>query len=311
MDPQRHTWRIQGIPLYFSKEHLVDILRDHPDLQLGNRKDGDSIGNGAEICTLSQDHGGRHQVATVRFCQHPKALAPGSGKQLTLMRSNFCAHGAGPSQPAGITIDDHFHGITTLFSPGATKHRANILVVPGLGSHPFGSFVSKDDGHMWLCDELIRDAPGARIMIYGYGSALQASQSVARLGDLARSLQICMCYLLQCEPSKPIILIAHSLGGLLVKEALIQTFQSPSESKLLELVNGCLFFGVPNDGMDITSLVPMVQDGPNRLLLQSLEDINPETLRIQKKSFSVVLDQTKLELFCFYETELSPTAAKV
>lgn len=260
---------------------------------------------------MSQDHGGRHQVATVRFCHHPKKLTVGNGKRLRITTSDFRAGRDRPSLPAGITIDDHFHGITALFSPVSEKHCADILVVPGLGSHPFGSFVSKEDGHMWLCSELVRDAPGARIMTYDYGSALEASQSVARLGDLARSLQIPMCDLLRSEPRKPLILIAHSLGGLLVKEALIQTLEPQSDSDLLELVKGYIFFGVPNDGMDITSLVPIVKDGPNRLLLQSLENMNPEILRIQKKRCLAVLYLANLELFCFFETELSPTAVKV
>jgi protein SERAC1 len=82
-------------------------------------------------------------------------------------------------------------------------------------------------------------------------------------------------------------------------------------SDLINLISGLLFFGVPNDGLDIESLVPMVKDQPNRFLLESLDSKNSQMLSIQKRNFAEILDRTDLEMFCFYETELSPIAIKV
>jgi hypothetical protein len=152
--------------------------------------------------------------------------------------------------------------------------------------------------------------PTVRVMIYGYESGLQGSNSFAHLGDLASSLQIAVCRLLRSE-KKHLVLIGHSLGGLLIKEALIRIAESDSDSDLIGLIFGTLFFGVPNDGMDIESLIPMVNDQPNRFLLESLNSINPQILTLQKRNFSRVLKRSDLEMFCFYETRLSPTAAKV
>ncbi len=63
--------------------------------------------------------------------------------------------------------------------------------------------------------------------------------------------------------------------------------------------------------MDIESLIPIVGDQPNRSLLESLSAINSQILRLQKKDFSSFLNQMKFELFYFYETKLSLTAARV
>lgn len=158
---------------------------------------------------------------------------------------------------------------------------------------------------MWLADSLPQDIHTARIMIYGYESGLQSSNSFVQLDDLAKPLHMDLSRLLRSETSKPLLLIGHSLGGLLVKEALIQGGED-----FIDMVVGTLLFGAPNDGMDIETLVPMVDNQPNRFLLESLNP-NSQILRHQKKEFSRWLNRTKCQLFCFYETEYSPTAAKV
>jgi hypothetical protein len=163
---------------------------------------------------------------------------------------------------------------------------------------------------MWLSDSLPRDMPTARVMIYGYESRLQDSTSFANLDDLASSLQIAICRVLRSE-GKHLVLIGHSLGGLLIKEALIRIAESDSDSDLLGLVFGALFFGVPNDGMDIESLIPIVNDQPNRFFIESLYNVNPQILTLQNRNFSRVLKQRNFEIFCFYETRQSPTAVKV
>ncbi len=194
--------------------------------------------------------------------------------------------------------------------PPEGEYTINVLAVSGLGSHPFGSFVHKGDRHMWLSDSLPRHMPTARVMIYGYESGLQDSTSFAGLDDLASSLHLDICRLLRSGEQKQLVFIGHSLGGS-PHQALIRMAESGSEADLVMRIFGGLFFGVPNDGMDIESLIPIVGDQPNRSLLESLSAINSQILRLQKKDFSSFLNQMKFELFCFYETKLSLTAARV
>jgi hypothetical protein len=126
-----------------------------------------------------------------------------------------------PLQAVILAIDQHFNGITVLCAPPTGEHQIDVVAVSGLGSYPFGSFVHKGDGHMWLSNSLSRDMPTARVMIYGYESGLHGSNSFAHFGDLASSLQIAVCRLLRSE-KKHLVLIGHNLGGLLIKEALIR-----------------------------------------------------------------------------------------
>ncbi|RYP03601.1 hypothetical protein DL764_005031 [Monosporascus ibericus] len=320
-NPSPRTWRVRGVPQDIDRNKLASVLRNHPDIRPDKdiAKSGDDSGNSVSVRTLAPDRRFHKQVATIRFDNLPPQLdALGSKGQLVIeinIASESPPTGAkrkrGSSRAGTLTIDEHFEGITTVFSPSTNEeHQIDVLAVCGLGAHPFGSFVNKGDGNMWLSDNLPEDIPAARVMIYGYESGLQHSTSFAHLSDLASSLQIAISDVLRSE-KKRLILIGHSLGGLLIKEALIQIARSDSESDLLNIILGVLLFGAPNDGMEIGSLIPMVNDQPNRRLLETLNTINPQILESQRQNFSKILTRTNLEIFCFYETELSPTAAKV
>lgn len=88
--------------------------------------------------------------------------------------------------------------------------------------------------------------------------------------------------------------------------------KNEDDQNLIRAVYGIVFFGVPHDGMDISSLVPMVKDGPNRFLIESISHINSQLLTIQQREFHTALgDEGRSEIFCFYETLKSPTARQV
>lgn len=297
---------------------LAQVLRHHPDLRPDEDtpENGENCGNGVIVHTLAPDLEFYEQAATVRFHNLPSQLHTlETRSQLAIVASIPQGDPLGP--PAGdtrfarITIDEHFDGMTVLISPSTDdEHQIDVLAVSGLGSHPFGSFVHKEDGNMWLSDRLPQKLPTARVMIYGYASGLQHSDSFVQLHDLAGQLRSDLSQLLGSNKRKPLLLIGHSLGGLLIKEAMIQIAESDSESNL-NMILGIFLFGAPNDGMDIESLIPMVNDQPNRFLLESLNAMNSQILWLQRREFSKVLNRTKCQLFCFYETERSPTAAKV
>lgn len=104
--------------------------------------------------------------------------------------------------------------------------------------------------------------------------------------------------------------VAHSLGSLVVKEAIIQMKRDMNHQELLDSIYGALFFGLLSHGVVITSLVPMVKDRPNQALLHSLGK-EPQILRNQCRDFPKVFDYEDLEIVYFYKTEISPTAARV
>jgi triacylglycerol esterase/lipase EstA (alpha/beta hydrolase family) len=53
----------------------------------------------------------------------------------------------------------------------------------------------------------------------------------------------------QCE-SRPIIFLAHSMGGLLVKQALINAHNNEKYTLIKDATTGLAFFATPHDGGD-------------------------------------------------------------
>ncbi|PON27255.1 hypothetical protein TGAM01_v203636 [Trichoderma gamsii] len=291
------TYRVRGVPNDWDRDKLESFLVE---------RDGPA---GPVVQSLAKEFHGCSQTATVLFrntCQLPLRISlPEPSGQFGELRN--------------LALDHAFLGITTLFAPPQQDHKVDIIAICGLGGHAFGSFKERGGEHMWLRDALphgITAESGqriARIMVYGYESNIPDSDSFQNLEDLGTALHSDLRTLVFDGSFKPIVFIAHSLGGLVVKQFLISLSESKDEvdQKLGCAVYGLSFFGVPHDGMDIRSLIPMAGDGPNRFLLESIGSNNSQILSIQHREFSKALGgQGQSEIVSFYETRLSRTALK-
>ncbi|KJZ70126.1 hypothetical protein HIM_10496 [Hirsutella minnesotensis 3608] len=298
------TFRVRGVPLDWDSGRLQIFLQE-----------GESI---PTVKSLAREIHSRSSSGTVIYRDLPAALSPNLTKPRTLCLPK--PPEMHTTRPKSLTLDADFLGMTTLFAPPEDDHKVDVIAISGLGGHAFGSFKDRGGEHMWLRDALpydLRsedtDRPMARLMTFGYDSAVAESQSMQNLEDLATAFHNSILPLASSSQIKPILFIAHSLGGLIVKQMLISLARSENEDdqKIVQAVYGIVFFGVPHDGMDISSLLPMVGEGPNMFLVQSISQINSQILSIQQRDFHAVLGaEGKSEIVCFYETLQSPTAKK-
>lgn len=88
---------------------------------------------------------------------------------------------------------------------------------------------------------------------------------------------------------------------------LMRTSTLSEDRKIFSVINGILFFGVPNQGMDISSLIPMVANQANRGFLHTLESNSP-ILRMQAQQYSDAIVNLRCDVVNFYETKKSYTA---
>jgi len=162
---------------------------------------------------------------------------------------------------------------------------------------------------MWLRDALPRDLPKARVLIYGYESTVAGSESFQNLGDIASSFRASLKEVTSnMTLMRPFIFIAHSLGGLVLKQALLQMAASEDEddARHLKETSDILFFGVPNQGMELSSLYPMAHRRSNLAFLSTL-DRNSVLLQNLMTEFNRIgLSDTRM--ISFFETHKSPTA---
>ncbi|KFY07164.1 hypothetical protein V492_07388, partial [Pseudogymnoascus sp. VKM F-4246] len=302
---KQHVYRVQGLPLDIDIKQASDLIS-----ALFRQEGYDFI---PQMKSFAQAVDGCAMVATISFQEIPVGLS-GVGKnewshEISNLLRNLQVEdkdNGGIRRKRMLTIDDHFHGLTVLSSPPPSVHAVDCLAISGLGGHAFGSFKEKDGSHMWLCDDLPYNLETARIITYGYESQLHTSQSFQGLEALASTLRTS---LRNMAKRKPLFFVAHSLGGLVVKEAIIQMHDESHDGfDALKYIYGALFFGVPGQGMDISSLIPMVESQPNQALLHSLSTISDLLLK-QGREFPQAFNfPESSRIMCFYETLTSPTA---
>ncbi|KAL7895514.1 hypothetical protein HDV64DRAFT_95259 [Trichoderma sp. TUCIM 5745] len=212
-----------------------------------------------------------------------------------------------------LILNSHFEGMTVLNDVDTRNHHADCIAISGLGSHPFGSWQphGPDKSFMWIRDELPRSVPGVRAVVYGYDSQLVGSNSFQSISDIARSLiGNLKSGGWNLPSSKPIIFLAHSLGGIVLKDAIVQIADSNDRGVTDILTNllGAIMFGVPNLGMQQSSLMAMVEGQANEMLIQDLSrDNGSDYLRQLNKAFNGLSIIRTVKILWAYETKQSPT----
>jgi pimeloyl-ACP methyl ester carboxylesterase len=110
----------------------------------------------------------------------------------------------------------------------------------------------------WPRDLVPITVPKARVLTYGYDTHIRhwAGPAINKstVYDIAWDFLVSLEAARRDEPSKPLLLIAHSLGGIIVKEALrrsrgCEEYQSHLCS-IYESTSGIIFFGTPHGGAD-------------------------------------------------------------
>ncbi|KAI1628570.1 hypothetical protein EDD37DRAFT_13015 [Exophiala viscosa] len=164
---------------------------------------------------------------------------------------------------------------------------------------------------MWLRDQLPSDFPNVRVLIYGYDTRLLKSESFQTIEDLAVSLIAQLRGIGKTQTfTKPLLIFAHSLGGLLVKQALCLLARcGESEAFMLDQVRLVVLFGVPSAGMRMEYLLPMVDGQPNQYLVECLSQDDPHGfLQTLNASFHGISRLRRIRLISAYETQRTRTA---
>jgi hypothetical protein len=168
---------------------------------------------------------------------------------------------------------------------------------------------------LWLRDSLPEHIPSARIMTYGYDSAVAFSTSRSEVSDFAADL----LWRLHCErtsdeaSSRPLIFVCHSLGGVVLKQALVMaSHRRDNYGTILDSTYGVVFMGTPHRGSRTAGLaLPLSRiintaflgQGIRSDLLKALV-ISSTTLEGISRSSVTCLE--RLKIISFYEQKPLP-----
>ncbi|KAF2679629.1 hypothetical protein K458DRAFT_115480 [Lentithecium fluviatile CBS 122367] len=131
----------------------------------------------------------------------------------------------------------------------------DIIAVHGLNGHRDETWTATNGTH-WLRDLLPKDIPNARIFCWGYDANTHGKRvSHQFLHDHAEQLvsNLCVKRKRTSTMQRPIIFVAHSLGGIIVKGALIHSDAArkgalEEHRSIKTSTYGIMFMGTPHQG---------------------------------------------------------------
>lgn len=181
----------------------------------------------------------------------------------------------------------------------------HVIFVHGLGGEARSTWMHNPKDHTTLWPNWIGEEVGCHVWVAGYGAALSGwTDAAMHLTDLGEALFAA----LQAEPSlqgRRLVLIGHSLGGLVIKSGMTQAavLGDPRRMALLNIVAGVVFVGTPHQGSSLATVADKL-----RLILRT----NPQVtnivsddawLKLLNGQFRNLQDQRRFGVRVFFETK--------
>ncbi|KAE9364277.1 hypothetical protein N431DRAFT_355121, partial [Stipitochalara longipes BDJ] len=189
-----------------------------------------------------------------------------------------------------------------------------LVFVHGLRGDPIESW--KAGNTVWLRDLLPQSLPNIRIMTYGYDAdVINFFSNTSKSSIFQHSINLLEDLQLERdtpeEKRRPIIFVGHSLGGLVVKDALSKSNEyrsnnrNPRAASILTSTTGVVFLGTPHRGGNqvdwakiATGLATVVYKDNNKRIVDALSR-GSEVLERLQDSFSSIVGQ--LDICSFFE----------
>ncbi|KAM7211655.1 P-loop containing nucleoside triphosphate hydrolase protein [Rhypophila decipiens] len=222
-----------------------------------------------------------------------------------------CAVAQGLGQPPAENHRCHGRSLHLLFNPADAD--VDIVAVHGLDGHWKNSWTA-ENGVFWLQDLLPLVLPNARIFSFSHDSRTRGANTplTQDISDHAKDLVWLLSNerLLTNTETRPLIFIGHSLGGLVIKSALLTSDQAGvghlERYKYIKISTGGVFYlATPHQGGQGVSLAKILTRAysifsyTNPKLLAKIAP-NSEWLQSLQSSYNSISHQ--FDTTFFYET---------
>lgn len=168
----------------------------------------------------------------------------------------------------------------------------------------------------WPRDLLPRTIPKARVLTYGYDTRMShrlgVASSQSTVYDHSGGFLVELASKRTEQPQRALIFVAHSLGGIIVKEMLrrsknCETLQ-PDRHQIFKATKGIVFFGTPHVGADPRShLRDIAESAIKAFGLRVNKDIvhsllpSSERLKELRDEFGPMAQQQNWSIYSFQE----------
>ncbi|KAK9429092.1 bulb-type lectin domain-containing protein [Lipomyces doorenjongii] len=239
-----------------------------------------------------------------------------SNKDKDSSKSRSPSPSASPVFPIGIQVLHDCAGATV-----------DICFVHGLGGNRETTWTFKGASTPWPETLLHPEIHDARILTYGYDAAV-VRLTVASSSGLIVHAQSLLTHLTAYRAktdtsSRPLVFVAHSLGGLVCKRAILSSRNDPEVhlQSVFECIKGIIFMGTPHRGSwmadwaKISSSALGLLKSTNTSLLSILQTNNELLQSVQGDFWKMIRGQRengrRLEVTCFFEQKALSVVGKV
>ncbi|KAK3358093.1 Alpha/Beta hydrolase protein [Lasiosphaeria hispida] len=196
---------------------------------------------------------------------------------------------------------------------------ADIVFVHGLTGNRETTWTDKTTGVFWPLHLLKTDIPKTRIVTFGYDADIAhfwapASQNCIRNHAINLANAIAQLRERTETENRPIIFVTHSLGGLVLEDAMLASRNSPEPhlQNIYDTTVGVCFLGTPHCGSTLANwgaVFGQIANTVKKINTNLLKVLEPESevLAIIQGDFHAMLrsrsDQGRpsLSITCFYE----------
>jgi len=128
----------------------------------------------------------------------------------------------------------------------------DIVAIHGINGDPYETW-RHENGRLWLRDFLPKHIPRVRVFSFGYDAQVAFTTSTADLQSFAKSLlgHLGRYRTGKEQPPRPLIFICHSMGGIVLKEAVVLAQIHPEKYPFIkDSIKGILFLSTPHRGSE-------------------------------------------------------------
>ncbi|KAM7210541.1 hypothetical protein V8F06_014077 [Rhypophila decipiens] len=208
-------------------------------------------------------------------------------------------------------------GLTLVYSPDHGPIKADIIFVHGLGGTSRMTWSKDRNIRLFWPGEFLpleNELCQSRIFTFGYNADVKSgSKTSSSILTFAKDLLYDLNYALADETKGlrigqvPLIFVAHSMGGLIVKEAYINGQYDPHCSHIIKAVLAIIFLSTPHRGSNLAeTLNRILQVSPLSTPKPYINELVQNSFTIQKINEQFRHIAPKLNIISFYETLPTP-----
>lgn len=168
----------------------------------------------------------------------------------------------------------------------------------------------------WPRDLVPKTLPSARVLTYGYDTHIRhwagRPADKSTIYDMSENFLVALESGRRTDPSRPLVFVAHSLGGIIVKEMLRRSKSyhklRPELHEIFESTIGIIFFGTPHAGADPQSFLKFIAENVLKALGFSVNEQvvrallpDSERLRELRDEFSPMAQERNWIIHSFRE----------